>query len=345
MNRVAFLMISFLASQLWVSRSAKTQELGYGEGTDLVAFLERSYVFFSIPTSGLTFEAQIAPQLVIWQNLARRSEVVLTRSRPRVWAWSVSATPMVRLRMFNEPSNPVRTPSYMPKLNFQVFSMKNLVHSDDELEHNRGPVGMWVMQGMIGHHSNGQDGCLFNEQIQVDDECTTPSIPSGTRTVNKETGSFSTNYLNAGVFYKRMHLQNNETRMSWAAGTSLEVHPSGFLRAGAIEEELEELYGTTRVSALSEVAWREAWRCAKLRLGGAVQYIHDPAPEVRKIAVSAEGACVLGPLAGTRWGFFVRYYSGQDYYNLGFLDNISRLHAGVTFDQERFTSFLPDPTF
>jgi hypothetical protein len=39
------------------------------------------------------------------------------------------------------------------------------------------------------------------------------------------------------------------------------------------------------------------------------------------------------------WGFFVRFYSGQDYYNIGFLERINRLHFGATFNQSGFFRF------
>ena len=47
-----------------------------------------------------------------------------------------------------------------------------------------------------------------------------------------------------------------------------------------------------------------------------------------------------------RWGgtgLFLRFYRGQDYYNLGFADAISRLQFGFTLQQDTFLSFRIRP--
>jgi hypothetical protein len=51
----------------------------------------------------------------------------------------------------------------------------------------------------------------------------------------------------------------------------------------------------------------------------------------------ARAACY--PTRQGGWGIFVRYYGGQDYYNLGLLDNIQRVHVGATFNQSGFFRF------
>jgi hypothetical protein len=43
------------------------------------------------------------------------------------------------------------------------------------------------------------------------------------------------------------------------------------------------------------------------------------------------------------WGFFARWYAGQDYYNVGFLDDINRLQVGLTFNQADFFRFRRRP--
>jgi len=60
------------------------------------------------------------------------------------------------------------------------------------------------------------------------------------------------------------------------------------------------------------------------------------------VAVMAQFTCYPTPRGG--WGFFIRYYGGQDYYNLGLLDNIQRVHVGATFLQSAFFRFRRDVT-
>jgi hypothetical protein len=58
---------------------------------------------------------------------------------------------------------------------------------------------------------------------------------------------------------------------------------------------------------------------------------------VDELSFSLQASCF--PTTNGGWGFFVRYYRGQDYYNVGFLDNISRVHIGATFNQSGFFRF------
>ena len=38
-------------------------------------------------------------------------------------------------------------------------------------------------------------------------------------------------------------------------------------------------------------------------------------------------------------GIFARFYRGQDYYNLAFLDDVSRLQFGLAFNHDKFLMF------
>ena len=75
--------------------------------------------------------------------------------------------------MFDEDSNPVRTPSYMPKGTIQLAWLKNLsARNADDDQFLRGPIEMWLVNAIpFGHHSNGQNGCLFSGQVRIDGEC------------------------------------------------------------------------------------------------------------------------------------------------------------------------------
>ena len=327
---------------LTLSACASWREHTEDPNPTAVHALDRSYVFVSVPTSGLTFEAWLAPHLPFWQNLQERADSLLSAEPgTRVWARSLSATPMVRLRMYNEVSNPVRTPSYMPRGQVQAFRMRNLSTSPDERLRNRGPIEVVTLTGMVGHHSNGQDGCLFADEIRDGDgECQAPGNPPsehGTEgPVNKTNGSFSTNYLRAGVDYERMRLENNRSKRQAKVGGFVEWHPVGFLKAGAIDENLHALYGPLRVEGHMEFV-RSDWQfCGAARALASALWIHDGPPDVPAVALTLEAACVF---RRTGWGIFVRGYRGQDYYNLGFLESIARLQVGVTWDQERFLHF------
>jgi len=46
-----------------------------------------------------------------------------------------------------------------------------------------------------GHHSNGQDGCLYTDQTRLGEECVDGTrLPGTPRATKQVDGSFSTNY-------------------------------------------------------------------------------------------------------------------------------------------------------
>jgi hypothetical protein len=309
-----------------------------------------TYVFQHIPNSDLVFEGQIAPRIIIVDSIGRATRRVLLEDKPAAWGYQVSTTPMVRLRMFSETSSPVRTPSYMPKGTIQLARFRNLSRSTDrdEAEFNRGPIGMWLIDAIpFGHHSNGQNGCLFTSQGRdADGECVELD-PSAPRIVNKENGSFSTNYIEAMAFYGRLYLDSEGaaagdfgTRWEWRAGAGVQLNPEGYV-GGSIDEELTDLYGPTRVLFGASTARRDAWRCGRAAAEVRLQYITEAPPGIPSLITQAEGACFPRGWGGA--GLFVRVHHGQDYYNLGFAEKITRLQFGVTLQRDQFLSFRIQP--
>jgi hypothetical protein len=302
----------------------------------------------------LVFEAQIAPDVRIVDNFGRALDNVLD-SKKRHFAYAAFGTFLTRLRMFDEESNPVRTPSYMPKGTIQLAWMKNLSTKDSEsepLEFLKGPIDMWLVNVIpFGHHSNGQNGCLFLEQVRIEGECQ-PQTPASTRPedVNRENGSFSTNYIRMGLEYRRLHLVGNYpeelravSQREWGIGGSLELNPSGYI-GGSISDTLKPLYGPTRFRITADAVagnWRvPVWRrlnCGRAWADASVTFIHGAADSVDTVATSLEAACLPEGWGGA--GLFVRYYRGQDYYNAAFLENINRLQFGLTFLQGKFLAF------
>jgi hypothetical protein len=302
-----------------------------------------TYVFNHVPGSDLVFEGQIAPRIIIIDSIADAAGRVLGGGAH--WGWQVSATPMVRLRMFDETSSPVRTPSYMPKGTIQIVRMRNVsrVPETDEAERYKGPVEMWLIDAIpFGHHSNGQNGCLFTEQSRnAEGECVSPAgVPAVT--VNKLDGSFSTNYIEAALFYGRMHLTSREdapeyaTAWEWRTGGGIQVNPRGFF-GGGIDDELAVIYGQTRAFVEGSAARRDLWRCGRAEGQLQLQYIHDAPAGVPPIKTQAEVSCLPRRWGGT--GLFVRFYHGQDYYNLGFDESITRVQIGFTLQRATFLSF------
>jgi hypothetical protein len=322
---------------------------------DKVSLKPDGSYLFQHTDGGLVFEAQIAPDIRIVDNFSGALARVLDDDKPRVFAYSLFGTFLTRLRMFDEESNPVRTPSYMPKATVQLAWLKNLSPrepTDDQFL--RGPVEMWLISAIpFGHHSNGQNGCLFIGQVRIEGECE-PQQPmvDGPEDVNQVNGSFSTNYIRVGLEYRRLHPNGDDpvdtraiTRREWGVGGSIELNPSGYI-GGSISDTLKPLYGATRFQVTADVAagnWRapisflDRINCGRAWVEGSLTFIRGAAPSVDDVKTAVEAACLPSGWGGA--GLFLRYYRGQDYYNAAFLENISRLQFGITFLQGKFLAF------
>ena len=343
----------------------------------IIPFLEGTDVFWTIQSDDPTFpnllEADLFPHLVASQNFSSTLDAVAQSRRGvrgfKEFSYSISGTPAVRLRMLRDVSAPVRTPSYMPRVNAQFLWTRGLKDCDPSspklgcravepaavqgvvqapgavAEEARKlvavpRVSIWETHLIIGHHSNGQDGCLLTTQERIPPE-TGECAPPGTvtaETINRIDGSFSTNYVRTGINYSRNWLDSDlEASREARAKVEVEHHPRAW-----IDDEIEELYGRTRLIGAAAYATRHVRFCQR-RLEGTASLTWNPGvvETVTEWSTSVQASCF--PFRGGGWGFFVRFYRGQDYYNLGFLDEISRVHVGATFNQGGFFSFRRPP--
>jgi hypothetical protein len=215
----------------------------------MVSQFERTYVTstgLGGTGPGLIFEGNIAPPFFI---VSPTYNVALV------------ATPKVVLRMFNARSKPVKTPSYMPRATLYWF-----LHPES-VAPGRGARYLSVT---LSHHSNGQDGPVFN--------------PDGT--VNHESGSFSTNFVEfayAGRLPLRM-------RRKLHARYSLEIHPPGWYDAASNVgySHVRAHVGATAVQQVDTSSTANCWRalavgafaasCTGLRLVAGIRA--HPCPRV-----------------------------------------------------------------
>ena len=375
--------IATFALLLATSVTASGQVLGLpGRSTEtnqppIIPFLEGTDVFWTIQGGDPTFpnllEADLFPHLVAAQNFSSTLDVVEQGRRGskrfKEFSYSISGTPAVRLRMLRDVSAPVRTPSYMPRMNAQFLWTRGLKDCDPSspkaecraveaaalqgvgqapatvVEQARAlvavpRVSVWEAHLIVGHHSNGQDGCLMTTQTRVP-PTTGDCVPPGTvtaETINRIDGSFSTNYIRTGINYSRNWMESGfEATREARVTVQVEHHPRGW-----IDDEIEELYGRTRLNGAAAYATRHLRFCRR-RFEGTASLAWNPGvvETVTEWSTSAQASCF--PFTGGGWGFFVRFYRGQDYYNLGFLDEISRVHIGATFNQGGFFSFRRPP--
>jgi len=299
----------------------------------IIPFLEGTDVFSPL-RKDVVFEADIFPHLFVYQDFA--DIVDLDRRDPRGRrrpAVVISGTPAVRLRMFEEVSRPVRTPSYMPRGNVQFIWAGNLPEAIASLsQRQRSDVWLLEAHAIVGHHSNGQKGCLYADERRDGEACV--RVDGLPRVVNREDGSFSTNFVRTGLHIRFNALDDTGWAFrEWGAHVGVEHHPAGW-----VDEGIVDLYGRTRIQTGGAWAMRDGPGCGKrLELAGSTQFIIGAPDQVWPVALTAQVSCL--PFRRGGWGFFVRYYGGQDYYNIGFLENIQRVHVGTTFNQSGFFRF------
>ncbi len=297
----------------------------------------------------MLFEAQMAPHIFFWNDIGDR-----LRSGESGPVFTFSFSPMVRLRMLTTDSNPVRTPSYMPKVDFQFFWVKmayrEAISSGGNVIENLDGAHIVGTTVTAGHHSNGQDGCLFgsSELIDGDSDCLTDDIDLADpdwKSLNKKNGSFSTDYLAVAAHYRYDSLVDvkddfRQVKQSFGATLRYEYHPPWFPSwLGAIEEPLQTLYGMHKLGVHGEysrhVTFSADSDCAFLRAGGllkavvAADFSLDSGKGVPWHRVHVEGSLSTDYLGG--WGLFVRYVNGQDHYNLSFHESLSHLYLGFIF--------------
>ncbi len=216
--------------------------------------------------------------------------------------------PRVDLRHGLGTSFPIRTPGFYPTVRFQFFHQS---HLRPNLRRR------WLGELLVAHHSNGQDGCFYRDQIDPSNaRC---RFADGKERVgaplNHVDGSFATNELGlrAGADFL---LGAPESALSITSLFGLVLfRPT----QGGIDPEIEALYGIGRVEAQLRVGKRvwshSAARSevgARLRIDARVgkRTIENP------VGVLVDGFWSFETLRD--WGPFVRAYWGGDYYNVRF---------------------------
>jgi len=328
-------------------------------------FLERSYIGFRFtPTErekaaklGLVFEAEPTLHLHILDLFPR------LQKKENIFAFSISFSMLLQLRMLSGESAPVYAPSYEPRGNIQLFWLKRFGYKAKPSR-----ALLFGVRGSFGHHSNGQDYCLFTDKPYNKEEdgildrntkdgksaCPAPKAMDAdiAKKLNWKYGSFSIHYveLDFNVKYMAFNGYGEEVR-SYVGGLSVQYHPD-FFGAGSNIGIQKQLFGTAFVTLRFEYerqynlnefgakylqwlykgSWPDwlsgRWRAtleATMSLGQASN------PHVPFYKASLEISYTFDVLGG--FGFYLRGYSGRDYYNALFVDWILlQVVGGITFD-------------
>ncbi len=298
MMKLIFLMLGFVL----ISPGYGQQKPDTLSGIDMTIIAQvnqgSSYLTFPADIGNiepLWFEGNLIPNFYIRQSANARLMGVLT--------------PQIIIRMYQEESYPVRTPSYMPQITVYYFLKEH---------HKLGSVSVF---GRLAHHSNGQDSDFFLEDGSY----------------NRTSGSFSTNYIEGGFISTRVCTRFNAHQFF---KSSFGWHPES-----AISPELMGIYSRHRwhnsfsifklpavhnsgkhqrpaFSVKGEFTWMfgnynslDAFSPERVNLSLTLYYHPDFLEDI---------------------GLFVQYYHGSDYYNMYFDHRLDVVRFGFMTEKLRF---------
>lgn len=246
----------------------------------------------------LVFEADIVPYFMV--SLNRNSR------------WGVELSPRFILRMFNEKSLPVRTPSFIPRATFFYrISPSNIVRQDIFTYFS------WC------HHSNGQDGNFFN---------------SDSTAINTSSGNFSTNLIEGGLF-----LSHPDRRLPKAA---LNYIKFSMIYHYFQSPELRNIYGRLRFNTdfqssvniskvletfghqINSSSRRNAFLSQSIRIGWIAGSLNN-AQAIDTKRIIFRYTISFKPSFFNDVTIFAQYYYGQDYYNIYFSRTLKVLRFGL----------------
>ena len=218
-------------------------------------------------------------------------------------------TPQVIIRMYQEESFPVRTPSYIPQITaFYLLSSKTKVNS-------------LSLFGKLAHHSNGQEDNFFLENGDI----------------NLLTGNFATNYYELGLIKTIYNPRFNAVQFF---RTSLEIHPPNLS-----VEELNGIYSFYRWNTIFSIfkmppnSNQNKKRNASISLKGQTTWMFGDvnnwdAYSINRLNLSL--TFYYHPKFLEDIGLFAQIYHGYDYYNIYFDHQIDVIRFGIMTEKLRF---------
>lgn len=257
-----------------------------------------SYVTFPTDIGNiepLWFEANIIPTFYIRQSKNSKLIGVLT--------------PQIILRMYQEESFPVRTPSYLPQITM-YYLLKGKEYANQ-----------LSLFGRYAHHSNGQSGSFFEDDGSI----------------NLESGNFSTNFLEFGLIATNRNHRFNAIQFF---KSSFEFHPQAWNAEG-----LNGLYSKYRwhtalsifkLPAKSRIYPRKN---ADISLKGEATWMFGN-PDIREgyafDRLNLRLTFYYHPGFLEDIGLFIQFYHGSDYYNIYFGNRLNVIRFGLMTEKLRF---------
>ena len=269
-------------------------------GLSIISQVNQGNSYITFPTDigniePLWFEGNVIPNFYLRESRNSRLMGVLT--------------PQIIIRMYQEKSFPVRTPSYMPQVTVYYQLTR---HSDSHFK------SLFIR---LAHHSNGQEGDFFMENGDL----------------NLKSGDFATNYFEPGFIITNVNKRLNSYQFF---KTSVEIHPPG-----SGNSELDGIYskvrwhnafsifklpikneGNTRLNANISLKGEATWMFGNVRNLDGTKFDR----------LNLSLTFYYHPKFMEDIGLFAQFYHGSDYYNIYFSHRLDVLRFGFMTEKLRF---------
>lgn len=283
------------------------------------------YVSDIVDQEEILFDANPVVYYSFYNNMVKN----LQDENDKRFSSTLYASFQPHIRMYNENSRPVKTPSYRVFFGFQVLRKTD----------NNNFVAAALESG---HYSNGQSGCSFDTGL--DDE-TSPCdmvyalINDQTNLsdlLNRRNGNFSTNFTRVSGNYRLNNLKKDTPYQVHSFTGWYELwHNNMFFLAdiGGYNPLDIDIYGRHRLGFEYEYlhTYKET---LKYSVGLRLEGISGAHPSVEPLRTEVFGTWY--PFKND-FGFFVSYIYGHDNYNYRFVDSGNQFSVGVSWDW--FTPF------
>ncbi len=295
-----FTILILISITCSISAFGQVSDSIYGIGLIELSRVNQGNSYMTFPTDigniePLWFEAGLIPNFYLRQSKSSRLLGVLT--------------PQIILRMYQEESYPVRTPSYMPQITL-YYMLKGDVKGRK-----------LSLYGRLAHHSNGQDGVFFLENGEV----------------NVKSGNFSTNYFESGLIITMIKPRFNAYQFF---KTSVEIHPKVWS-----SEELEGIYGKYRWHSTFSTykipydGSPDSRKKPDISIKGESTWMFGELHDWNRFSLNRLNLSVTisyNPKFLEDIGLFAQYYHGVDYYNIYFYRRLDILRFGLMTEKLRF---------
>jgi hypothetical protein len=302
--------------------SSLEKERSWEEVNSLPDFLESTYLFnvnreyAHKKDTALVFEAEIAPTFLVYNNSDKDKRLTS----------AMTFTSQIYIRMLYTRSVPLVPPSYV--FNWRYFFFLK----DQNLEDIQ-----YTFVASYNHHSNGKNSNIVGEDR-----------------LDLENGNFSTQYFCFNNYWT-IHQKTGEYPAQYNIGIGWETHlPDsmyGYEVAGAMIDRLSENYGRNRIHfhySMDQQLSSKYHRLDKAKMRFLVDYMYTIEQPKGNYLLEFRDPEVIPryrlrtevqykPNWRSNLGFFLRFQSGQDHYNVYFFKNLTQISAGLVTDQLQFT--------